>query len=201
MDVYLASANPHKCEEFVEMIHKLRIPVNLQGAAAVGGMPEVEESGHTLRENARLKGLALLEKVPPGAWVLADDSGLLVDALDGAPGVHSARFAGPGGNATANNIKLLHLLRDVPMDKRTARFCCVLYFARTGGTELYFEGTCEGHIMTAPSGLRGFGYDPLFQPLGYTKTFAALGSAVKNKLSHRGRAVADWAQHLESARA
>lgn len=201
MDVYLATGNQHKCEEFVEMIHKFQIPVNLKSANEAGGMPEVDESGDTLQANARLKGEALLKQVPEGAWVLADDTGLLVDALDGAPGVHSSRFAGPGGNAVANNIKLLQVLKGIPLQKRTARFSCVLFFAQAGKEGLFFEGTCEGHIMTAPSGLRGFGYDPLFQPLGYNKTFADLGSTVKNNLSHRGRAVAIWARHVRSMRA
>ncbi|HSH09962.1 MAG TPA: RdgB/HAM1 family non-canonical purine NTP pyrophosphatase [Oceanipulchritudo sp.] len=198
MKVYLATGNPHKCEEFGEMIHKFEVPVSLKSANEVGGMPEVEETGDTLHANARLKGEALLKKVPQGSWVLADDTGLLVDALDGAPGVHSARFAGLAGNAVANNIKLLQLLKGLPLEKRTARFSCVLFFAKAGMEGLFFEGTCEGHIMAAPSGVLGFGYDPLFQPLGYNKTFADLGSAVKNSLSHRGRAVAEWARHLQS---
>ncbi|MGA1204218.1 MAG: RdgB/HAM1 family non-canonical purine NTP pyrophosphatase [Opitutales bacterium] len=198
MDVYLASGNPHKLEEFLTIVHKERLPVRMFGAGAAGGMPEVEENGSTFEANARIKAEALLGKVPEGAWVLADDSGLIVDALDGAPGVHSARFAGPGGNATANNIKLIQAMKGLPEGKRTARFSCVLYFVKAGAEGLVFKGTCEGHIMPAPSGRFGFGYDPLFRPLGYRRTFADLPSSIKNNLSHRGRATAGWAAHVRS---
>ena len=197
MDVYLASGNEHKFEEFQTLVHRERIPVCLKSANEAGGMPEVEESGTTFVENARIKAMALLDKIPSGSWALADDSGLEVDALDGAPGVYSSRFAGPGGNAVANNIKLIQSLKGVPMPKRTARFSCVLCLARADGREHFFKGTCEGHIMEAPSGVRGFGYDPLFQPLGYNRTFADLGSAIKHNLSHRARAVAEWGKFLK----
>lgn len=198
MDVFLASGNPHKFEEFVEMVMKARLQLNFHSAAAVDGMPEVEESGDTLEKNARIKGDALAGKLNQEAWVLADDSGLIVDALDGAPGVHSARFAGPGGNAVANNIKLLKELRGIPMDKRTARFSCVLYFRQVGGEGRLFRGSCEGHILTHPMGTHGFGYDPLFQPLGYNESFAELGSARKHALSHRARAVKEWAEYVRA---
>ena len=198
MDVYLASGNAHKLTEIVDLVDMAGLSINVQGADSVGGMPDVDESGDTLEENARIKAKALLDKVPSGAWVLSDDSGLLVDALNGEPGVHSARYAGPGGNATANNLKLLHALRDFPMEQRTARFSCVLYFARAGHEGISFRGDCEGHIMTAPSGEKGFGYDPLFCPLGYAKTFADLGSSVKNSLSHRAKAVAQWTQAVQA---
>ncbi len=197
MEVYLATGNAHKLEEFRQMVEQGQLPVRLHSPDEIGGMPEVEETGTSLEENARIKGQALLARIPTGSWVLADDSGLLVDALDGAPGVHSARYAGPVSNAAANNIKLLHELHEVPMDKRTARFSCVLYFAREGG-EHYFSGSCEGHILTVPSGHQGFGYDPLFQPLGYSLTFADLDSETKHQLSHRGRAVEAWTAFLAS---
>lgn len=198
MDVYLASGNAHKLEEFIEMVHKNRMNVQLHGAVDAGGMPDVDECGETLKENARIKAIALLEQVPAGAWVMADDSGLIVDALDGAPGVHSARYAGPGTNATANNIKLLQALKGVAEAERTARFSCVLCFIKKGEPEQFFDGFCEGHVMPYPSGNMGFGYDPLFRPLGYRKTFADLGSAIKNNLSHRSRAVAKWAEYVKA---
>lgn len=197
MDVYLASGNAHKFEEFVTMVMKARLKLNFQSATAIGGMPEVEESGRTFEENARIKADALAQCLPSGAWALADDSGLIVDALAGQPGVHSARYAGPGGNAAANNIKLLHELRGVPMGQRTARFQCVLCFEQKGGEARLFSGSCEGHIQLAPSGTMGFGYDPLFRPLGYNRSFAELGSAQKNLLSHRARAVAEWIKFLK----
>jgi XTP/dITP diphosphohydrolase len=198
MDVYLASGNQHKFEEMVTLIHKHRLEINFMSALEAGGMPDVDESGSTLDENALLKAKALLGIVPRGSWVLSDDSGLLVDALDGAPGVHSSRYAGPGGNATANNIKLLQELKGVEMSLRTARFSCTLCFCQAGSEVMYFRGNCEGHIMKAPSGLQGFGYDPLFQPMGYNRTFADLGSAIKNILSHRAIAVGEWAAYLNS---
>ena len=162
--------------------------------------------------------VSLLEVSP--AFVLADDSGLEVDALGGAPGVHSARFATLDGGAAslsatphsnspdaANNTKLLRLLKNVPLDKRTARFRCVLALTALSskapisaspvcsadelelGTQL-FEGVCEGRIGFEPSGRGGFGYDPLFVPTGYDETFAELGETVKNQLSHRAKALA-----------
>ena len=192
MKIYLASGNPHKLEEFTEMIDGAPAAVELRSADALGGMPPVDECGETLEANARLKAEALAQQAAEGDWILADDSGLLVDALDGRPGVYSARYAGPGANAVANNIKLLHEMHDVPFAQRTARFACVLCFKRAGGISHIFEGTCEGHILKAPSGDRGFGYDPLFQPLGYNRSFADLESAEKHRLSHRGKAVENW---------
>jgi XTP/dITP diphosphohydrolase len=198
MDVYLASGNAHKLEEFSELVQMHGLILNLYGAGFAGGMPDVEESGHTFEENAKIKAEALLELVPDKAWVLSDDSGLLVDALNGEPGIHSARYAGENGNSQANNLKLLQKLEGVPIEERSARFACVLYFIQKGMPGNSFSGTCEGHILTTPSGNLGFGYDPLFQPVGYTQTFAELGSAVKQKLSHRARAFTEWAKAVES---
>jgi len=149
--------------------------------------------------------------------VLADDSGLEVDALGGAPGVHSARFAAlelgkrsssetahENSPDAANNEKLLRLLAGVPREKRTARFRCALALveitppAGIGGPQL-FEGVCEGRIGFAPSGQRGFGYDPLFTPLGHDQSFAELGDEVKNKLSHRAQALAKLRAYLSGA--
>ena len=131
--------------------------------------------------------------------MLADDSGLEVDALDGAPGVHSARFAaqdlhgGVNASDAANNAKLLELLQEVPSARRTGRFRCVLALARVAPARfepLSFEGVCEGRIAFAPSGGGGFGYDPLFVPEGFSASFAELGEEVKNRISHRARALA-----------
>jgi XTP/dITP diphosphohydrolase len=142
-------------------------------------------------------------------FVLADDSGLEVDALGGAPGVHSARFAaldtGASGNSSDrdNNAKLLRRLQDVPLDKRTARFRCVLALVQaepplSALEPLCFEGACEGRLRFAPSGQGGFGYDPLFVPEGYQESFAELGESVKNRISHRARALAKLRAWLES---
>jgi XTP/dITP diphosphohydrolase len=135
-------------------------------------------------------------------FVLADDSGLEVDALGGAPGVHSARFAAAdasGGNSpdAANNAKLLRLLDGIPPEKRGARFRCVLALAAPGRKTILFEGSCEGRISTAPGGAGGFGYDPLFVPEGRAQSFAELGEEVKNKISHRARALAQLRLFLD----
>jgi XTP/dITP diphosphohydrolase len=169
--------------------------------------PEVVEDGATFADNARKKAVELAawladshnELAGDRSFVIADDSGLEVDALDGAPGVHSARFAaeetGVTGNApdNANNTRLLRLLADIPPAKRTARFRCVIAVARVPDASpdavSLHEGSCEGHILEAARGTAGFGYDPLFQPDGYEQTFAELGEAVKNRISHRARAL------------
>ncbi len=187
------------------------------------GAPEVVEDAGTFAGNARKKSEELAQwcwrSQELGTWsgeafyVLADDSGLEVDALDGAPGVHSARFAAldtgqPGNSSTAqNNAKLLRLLEGVPLEKRTARFRCVLALTRvpvpSAATALQksravepkfestlCEGTCEGRIGFGQRGQGGFGYDPLFFPAGFDQTFGELGEAVKNRLSHRAKALA-----------
>jgi len=171
--------------------------------------PKVVEDADTFAGNATKKAVELARwltsaslavRQPPIDYVLADDSGLEVDALNGAPGVHSARFAAletglPGNSADGdNNAKLLHLLKDVPAERRTARFHCVIALAgvdlHTEGSSLrLFEGVCEGRILFAPRGHGGFGYDPLFMPVGFEETFAELGEDVKNRLSHRARAL------------
>jgi len=132
--------------------------------------------------------------------VLADDSGLEVDALQGAPGVYSARYAGPDADDRANNDKLLTELLGVPMEKRTARFRCVMVVARAGIALGEFEGSVEGKILEQAAGVGGFGYDPLFVPEGYTQSFAELGPGIKNGLSHRARAMeelVDWLRCTE----
>jgi XTP/dITP diphosphohydrolase len=143
-------------------------------------------------------------------WVLADDSGLEVDALNGAPGVHSARFAAldrdASGNSTDadNNAKLLRLLERVPVEGRTARFRCVLALAGTGpapsGGPRLFEGVCEGRLGFKPQGAGGFGYDPLFLPAGRQESFAELGESLKNQISHRARALALLREFLNRCR-
>lgn len=192
MEIYIASGNRHKLEEFRDLLGALESLVRIRSADELGGMPEVEETADSFRGNAELKAAALLEKAPQTAWVLSDDSGLEVDALGGAPGVYSARFAGPFGDAAANNDKLLHLLEGEA--NRSARFVCVLCL-KTRGQVIYFEGTSEGLILEISSGQHGFGYDPLFQPHGYDESFARLGPEVKGRISHRSRAVkllSDW---------
>ncbi len=167
--------------------------------------PPVTEDADTFAGNAAkkanelaawLRERAASDGLPPDALVLADDSGLEVDALDGAPGVHSARFAAldtgaPGNSKDAdNNAKLLRLLAGVPDGKRTGRFRCVIALASlAGGATEIFNGACEGWISRAPSGGGGFGYDPLFVPAGHAESFAELGEDIKNGMSHRARAL------------
>ncbi|MFO7724278.1 MAG: RdgB/HAM1 family non-canonical purine NTP pyrophosphatase [Oceanipulchritudo sp.] len=200
LNVYLASGNPHKLEEFKFLMETGNRALKLYPPAAAGGMPEVEETGEHFLENAVLKAEALAGTAPPGAWVLADDSGLEVDALGGAPGVRSARYASEAGDAGANNRKLLRELEGVPEEKRTARFVCVLVLLSVQGERHSFEGRCEGTIVDRAAGTEGFGYDPLFRPRGYDRTFAELGSEIKNRLSHRSQALDRLNAFLGNAR-
>ena len=163
-----------------------------------GGMPPVTEDTGTFTGNARKKAWALRTQLGRGAWILADDSGLCVNALDGAPGVESAYYAGPEGDSAANLRKLVGVMRDVPPDRRQAYFACVLVLIDSEGAEHEFEGRCEGTLRQAPSGVGGFGYDPLFVPDGQPLTFAELPAETKNALSHRARAWARLATWLRA---
>jgi len=150
---------------------------------------EVIEDGVTFAENARLKAAAISAQVP--GLVLADDSGLEVDSLGGAPGIYSARYAGKGATDEMNRRKLLgEMARRPPGSSRAACFRCVLTLARRGEVLASFEGTAKGKITSVERGEGGFGYDPVFQPNGFEKTYAELFSAEKNAISHRARAVA-----------
>jgi XTP/dITP diphosphohydrolase len=152
-------------------------------------LPVIEESGATFAENAALKALATSKQFP-GVLVVGDDSGLEVDALNGAPGVYSARYAGEGASDAQNVAKLLGELRKLPgSPPYAARFRCVLALAREGELLGSFEGKVEGIIVATPRGSDGFGYDPVFQPVGSTETFAELSVARKNEISHRARAI------------
>lgn len=182
MDLLLSTRNPHKTSE-VEQI--LGGQFRVLDLSAAPGVPEVEETGSTFEENASLKAIAASMCYP--GWVIADDSGLEVDALGGAPGVLSARYAGPGGDKGPNNALLLRNLEGA--SNRSARFRCTIVLARAGRKLAVFEGAVEGRIGFSPAGDGGFGYDPLFLPEGYEETFAQLSQETKNALSHRGRAL------------
>jgi len=184
--VLLATRNRHKQKELQDMLADLDIRV--MSLADVPALPEVEEDGETFAENAAKKARVTAES--SGEICLADDSGLVVDALDGRPGVYSARFAGPGASDEENNALLLQMLREVPEEKRGARFVCVIAIAVPRGKLYLVEGTCPGKIGFVPGGAGGFGYDPLFIPQGYRQSFAELGDGVKNTISHRARALA-----------
>ena len=198
MKIILASGNAHKAREIGEMMGAEVLTLK-----DVGFVGEIVEDGETFEANARIKVLAL-EKFVRGSpkWkgdaslvLLADDSGLEVDVLEGAPGVISARYAGVPSNDAANNAKLMAALKDVPGPKRTAQFRCVLAAKRVGGEVQNFEGICRGKMGFLPKGASGFGYDPLFFPDGFCRTFAEIGAEEKNQVSHRARAIAqlkDW---------
>ncbi len=225
----LASANMHKVREIRAILGEQWHYLTLRDFADA---PSVVEDAATFAGNARKKSGALAHwlavepqynRITPEHrvlfFVLADDSGLEVDAIQGAPGVHSARFASTDGVKAdntpddANNAKLLGLLKNTPPELRTARFRCMLALtpvprvtgdARSIANDLdkaevrvdYFEGICEGHIIDHPRGQGGFGYDPLFVPLGYNQTLAELGDHIKNQISHRAQALAKLRLHL-----
>lgn len=184
MKLILATHNPKKLKELKTL---LNLPdVELVSAIDVPEAPEIIEDGVTFQENA-VKKAATLARIT-GEWALADDSGLEVDALNGAPGVHSARYAGEPVKYSANNTKLRLALRGET--NRKARFRCVIALASPDGEARCVEGTCEGVITETQRGRKGFGYDPLFQPEGFSKTFAEMDAADKNCISHRALALA-----------
>lgn len=191
MNIVLATRNPGKVAELRTLLADL--PVELVSAADIDGAPDVEEDASTLEGNARKKAEALHRHT--GLPALADDTGLEVETLGGAPGVHSARFAGPDADDAANRARLLRDLDGA--DDRSARFRTVLAFA-DGGDVQFFEGTCEGEITESERGSKGFGYDALFQPEGEAQTFAEMSAESKNKISHRGRALQQFAVFLRN---
>lgn len=183
MKLLLATRNRHKLEEIRACFNLAHL--DIVSALDLPDLPEVEEDGDTLEANAEKKAATLARLT--GLWALADDTGLEVDALDGAPGVYSARYAGSGATYADNCRKLLGALRNE--SRRTARFRCVIALSDPAGETRWVEGCCEGVILHAPRGEGGFGYDPVFQPDGHGETFAEMASAAKNAISHRGRAL------------
>lgn len=181
----LASRNQHKIEELQQMLAGLNIEVI--SLDDVHDMPIIEEDGKTFSENASKK--ARLTAMHTGFTCLADDSGLVVDALGGQPGVYSARFAGEDADDQKNNCKLLQMLQGIDGEERRARFICVIAISDPRGNVCTVEGTCEGRIDFEERGTGGFGYDPLFIPEGYSQTFAELSREEKNRISHRGQAL------------
>jgi XTP/dITP diphosphohydrolase len=203
MDLLLATHNQHKSREFRELLGNDFNIIDLTS------FPEItlpEETGRTFEENATLKAMAVSKlrdtSRAEDRLIVADDSGLEVDALGGAPGVFSARYAGEHGNAGANINKLLRELNvgNVADEKRSARFRCVIALARDGKLLGTFEGAVEGNIVDPPRGTGGFGYDPVFQPDGFAQTFAEMPSELKNKISHRAQAIAALREALREIR-
>ncbi len=193
MDFILATHNLKKREELQRVLLPLGINVYTAEQAGVI-LTDVDETGTTFLQNARLKSrMGCLES---GMACIGDDSGLEVDALDGAPGVYSARFAGEHGNDAKNNEKLLEMLKDVPQEKRTARFVCTISCTFPNGKEIDVSGSCEGYIGFEPKGDGGFGYDPLFMVDG--KSIAEMTAEEKDAVSHRGNALRALAQKLST---
>lgn len=183
--VVLATHNPKKLAELRRIVADSNIDVG--GLADVASYPEPAETELTFEGNALLKARAAVAAT--GLPALADDSGLEIDVLNQMPGVRSARWAGPECDDQANLELVLRQLHDVPTERRTARFVCVMAFAHPDGRTETFRGEMNGHIITEPRGEGGFGYDPIFLPEGLTHTAAELSPAEKDAISHRGRAV------------
>lgn len=183
--IVIATKNPGKAKEFAEMFGQAGYQIKT--LLDYPTIPEVEETGHTFEENARLKAETIAQILQRP--VLADDSGLAVDVLNGMPGVYSARFAGEAKSDAANNAKLLHELTNIPDEDRTAHFHCTLVFAAPSKESLVVSADWPGRIGRIPRGDYGFGYDPLFIPTGMEKSAAELSGSEKNAISHRGQAL------------
>ena len=186
--IILASDNVHKLEEIRRYFKEAEIPAEIIPLRDSGFSGEIVEDGETFEENALIKARTVA--LATGCAAIADDSGLEVDALHGAPGVYSARFAGVHGDDNANNAKLLQELDGIPDCKRTARFVSVICVYREDGASVSVRGTAEGLILTEKKGSGTFGYDPLFYYPPFGKTFAEMDGSEKNSISHRGNALA-----------
>jgi XTP/dITP diphosphohydrolase len=189
--IFIATKNKGKIKEISYCLNGLGIEIlSMQDKPDV---PDIEETGKTFEENAWIKAKEFYDivKMP----VLADDSGLEVDYLNGAPGVYSSRYAGENASDDDNCIKLLMELKNADESKRTARFHCIAVYY-DGKDKKIFDGVCEGHIIDQKRGTNGFGYDPLFVPEGYSQTYAELSDEVKNKISHRGKALQKFREYL-----
>ena len=192
MNIWVATQNAHKVQE----ISAILSPINIKSFLDLENAPEVDENGNSYAENATIKAKALYDIVHEP--VFADDSGLEVDALDGKPGIHSARFSGPDTNHARNVAKMLDVLKDVPEEKRTARFrCCIIYIDANGETH-EFNGTLEGRIAFERHGEGGFGYDPIFFLPDKNCTIAELSSSEKNTISHRAYALEKLKNYFKS---
>jgi XTP/dITP diphosphohydrolase len=185
--IVLATGNAGKIAEFSAMLQEIMPDLTVRGLRDFPDIGEIEETGTTFEENSRIKAETVARLT--GHVAVADDSGLEVDALDGRPGVHSARYSGPGATDERNYRKLLEALKDVPQEKRTARFVCVITAFAPTGESLVTRGAWEGRIATAPRGDNGFGYDPIFFDPAAGMTSAQMDQAMKNSRSHRGKAL------------
>ena len=192
MKILLASHNKNKIAELEALLKTVCADAEVVSLSDVGFTDEIVEDGTTFEENALIKARTGARL---GYITVADDSGLMVDALGGAPGVYSARYAGEDGNTEKNNAKLLAALQGVPQDKRTAHFVSVVACVFPDGREdIVVRGECPGEILTSPRGKTGFGYDPLFWYVPFGKTYAEMTAEEKNSISHRGVAMQAFAK-------
>lgn len=193
-EIVLATGNQGKIKEFASFFEQYNIHA-LTLLDITSSIPTVEETGSTFKENATLKSEQVARVV--NKPTIADDSGLVIDALNGEPGVFSARYAGEGSSDEANMEKVLHEMKQIPAKERTARFVCVIAISIPGKPTVHYTGYCEGTITSAKVGANGFGYDPIFKPTGKTKTMAQLSAIEKNEISHRGQAFKQLAKWLD----
>ena len=193
--IVAASKNHHKIKEIEAITKEFGMEIVARDKAGVADI-EVEEDGTTFEENSYKKAYEIMKLC--NEITIADDSGLEVDCLDGAPGVYSARFAGIDGDDQANNDKLKDLIKDVPYEKRTGRFVSVITMVYPDGDTIVARGEVEGHLVLEERAPNGFGYDPLFVPLGYDITFGEFEPDAKNQISHRANALKDLRRQLEA---
>ncbi|KXG76510.1 XTP/dITP diphosphatase [Thermotalea metallivorans] len=192
--VVIASKNKHKVEEIKAILKEFPLEIKSMDEVGLEHL-EIIEDGKTFEENSMKKAKEVMGLT--GSIAMADDSGLEVDALDNQPGVYSARFSGEGARDKSNNEKLLRMLENIPLEKRTARFVSVISVAFPDGREFSVRGECEGIIGFEEKGNHGFGYDPLFIVPEYNKTFGELGANIKNRISHRARALEKLKEELK----
>ncbi|MEG1930626.1 MAG: XTP/dITP diphosphatase [Anaerovorax sp.] len=197
MVIIVATQNKHKIEEIESITKQFGMEVISREEAGIPDF-EIVEDGDTFEANSEKKARVIMEYT--GKTTIADDSGIVVDALDGAPGVYSARFAGVEGEGAdrENNGKLVRLLKDIPAEERTAKFVSVITMIYPDGKKIVARGECPGRIIDEERGDGGFGYDPLFVPDGFTKTYAQLTAEEKNRVSHRGKALEKLREQLQS---
>lgn len=193
--IVIATHNIHKTEEFRVLLGE---DWRVEDLTSHADLPVPEENGATFEENAAIKALSAAQRLGEAVLVVADDSGLEVDALGGRPGIYSARYAGTAAGDAGNRDKVLEEMREVPDGKRGARFRCVLVLVRGGAVLATCAGVVEGRLTRQASGGGGFGYDPIFVPAGYDRTFGELPPEMKNGLSHRARALAALRRELEA---
>jgi len=191
----LASQNKHKLEEIKDMLEDLDIELISMDEAGLGDL-EIVEDGETFEDNSMIKAVTVMEKT--NTIAIADDSGLSVDYLDGQPGVYSSRFAGENATDDDNNKKLLKMLDGISTEERSGKFVSVISMAFPDGRSLSVRGECNGVIGLEEKGTNGFGYDPLFIVPEYERTFAELGSEIKNKISHRAKALEKFRKELRN---